>query len=76
MTISGRLIQRFSYHPATSKARQDAHHEVREQALALAALWEETVPPGDERRKAIDAIELAMFYANAAVARQQEPDIG
>lgn len=67
--ISEQLLKRFSFHPATTEARQQTHTDVRREALALASLWELTIPASDERDKAIDAIELAMFYANAAVAR-------
>lgn len=64
------IDDRFSFHPATTKDRGDAHAAVRAACGALAHQFVDTLPAGRDKRRAIDALDDAMMYANAAVARQ------
>lgn len=64
------LDNRFAYHPAT-ETTGPLHAEVREECRALAGFLASTIPPGRELSLAITAIEEAMMWANAGIARNQ-----
>ncbi|NRQ35997.1 hypothetical protein HII36_29810 [Nonomuraea sp. NN258] len=64
------LENRFRFHPATTKQRQRDHEYVRDECLSLATTLNETLPDGREKSLAVTHIETAMFWANAAIARQ------
>lgn len=64
------ISNRFAFHPASTPERQAAHETVRDGALSLAAEWNGDLPEGREKSLAITKLEEAMFWANAAVARQ------
>lgn len=67
------IEHRFDFHPATTEEKQSEHTSVRE-TLKNAALWvDEKVPDGREKALAITKMEEAMFWANAAIARNN-PD--
>ena len=66
------LENRFAYHPATTPQRQDLHGAVRDACRFLADTLNSYVPEGREKALAFTKIEEAMFWANAAVARQGE----
>jgi hypothetical protein len=62
---------RFAHHPPTSNAVAAAHEAARLKCVTLAAFVFNTIPPGDERERAIDAIDDACMAINAAIARTQ-----
>jgi len=64
------LKNRFNYHPADTEYRQKAHEQVREQCLRAAEFINNNVREGREKSLAITKLEEAMFWANAAIARQ------
>lgn len=66
--IEREIEDRFAYHTTTEKQR-DTMAEIRNQCRATADYIHFNVPE-PEASKAIDALELAMFHANAGVARQ------
>lgn len=70
---SAEIDHRFSYHPPRSHARVGEHETVRGviRDAAHALSW---LPDGRERSLAYTALEEAMFWANAAVARAEDPD--
>jgi hypothetical protein len=65
------LARRFNFHPADTEERKERHEQVR--AICLGAgeeLVEVTGTPCREQSLAITALEEAMFWANAAIARE------
>jgi hypothetical protein len=63
------LQNRFRFHPADTKGKQDAHEHVREQCRRLAENLNELLPEGREKSLAVTNLEQAMFWSNAALAR-------
>ena len=68
-----RLEWDFGYH-APNLIRAAHHGEMREQVLRFAKYINDVVPDGREKSLAITKLEEAMFWANAAIARQDRPD--
>lgn len=69
------LEQRFNFHPAKTRDKQDRHELVRKVCLEVAeSIVDITGAPTREQSRAITKLEEAMFWANAAIAR--EPDVG
>jgi hypothetical protein len=64
------IEHRFAFHAATTDEKRDAHTSVRQHCRRLADHINETCPDGREKSLAITAIEEAMFWGNAALARQ------
>lgn len=68
------LRHRFRFHPATSQDRQDRHQRVRDACLnASEELVKATGAASREQSLAITKLEEAMFWANAAIARDDVP---
>lgn len=63
------LENRFKFHPATTREKQDEHTSVRQTAYRLAVFINDSVPDGREKSIAITKLEEVMFWANAAIAR-------
>lgn len=63
------IEHRFAFHAATTDEKRDAHGSVRQECRRLADHINETCPDGREKSLAITAIEEAMFWGNAALAR-------
>jgi len=69
------LVQRFAFHPANTPEKQNRHELVRKTLLDAAdEIVDVTGAPTREQSLAITKLEEAMFWANAAIAR--EPDVG
>jgi len=64
-----RLIRDFGYHQPTSDLIKDTHQEIRNRCYELAEHINRTLPDCREKSLAITQLELAMFWANAGVAR-------
>lgn len=71
---SADIDNRFDFHPATTAEKRGEHGSVREACKLLGHFIDENVPPGREKSLALTKLEEAMFWANAAIARQAEPD--
>ncbi|MFI0593687.1 Acb2/Tad1 domain-containing protein [Streptomyces griseus] len=65
------IEHRFAFHPATTEEKRAAHGSVRHACVTLAHQLNEQLPDGRERALALTAIEEAMFWGNAALARAQ-----
>ncbi|MFC5184376.1 Acb2/Tad1 domain-containing protein [Actinomadura harenae] len=63
------LAHRFAYHPPTTPKKVGDHQGVRVACSELAARLDELLPDGREKALAMTQIEQAMFWANAAIAR-------
>jgi hypothetical protein len=63
------LENRFSFHPANTTGKQDYHASVRDTCLTAAKYLNAVCPEGREKSLAITKLEEVMFWANAAVAR-------
>ena len=65
-----RLAKDFTYHPP--KADQvPRYNEIRSQAEAFAAGLMQMCPPSRERSLALTALEEAVMWANASIARNE-----
>lgn len=67
------ICDRFSYHPPQTEKTRDAHQVARSilHAAAHDLINGARIPAGEERDIAITKLEEAMFWANAAIARNQ-----
>lgn len=66
------LTRRFAFHSATTTKRIDDHASVRAGCADLAGHLNTVLPESREKDEAIKHLEHAMFWANAAIARQPE----
>lgn len=66
-TLSDDIENRFNYHKPDAQAVKD-HEEIREVCKSVAHLFDR-LPNGREKASAITKLEEAMFWANAAIAR-------
>lgn len=69
---SNELSRRFTFHPARGTQGM-RYQRIREKAGELAALIVELSPESREQSLAITACEEASMWANAAIARRENP---
>lgn len=74
MATNADIEHRFDFHPASTAEKRAEHGSVRAAMKALAIFVNENVPEGREKALAITNIEQAMFWANAAIAREKEQE--
>jgi hypothetical protein len=65
------IANRFDFHAATTEEKRNEHTSVRQACRRLADELNERLPEGREKSLAITNLEQVMFWANAAVARQE-----
>lgn len=63
------LEKRFNFHPANTQETKDKHEATRRWSLEHAVLIYKILPKCRERSLAITALEEAMFWVNAGIAR-------
>jgi hypothetical protein len=66
------LATRFTYHPPKDD-QPERYVRIRGEAMALAITIAETTRESREQSLALTALEEAVFWANAAIARR-DPD--
>lgn len=66
------IEHRFAFHAATTEEKRDAHTSVRQQCRQLADFFNDKLPEGREKSIAVTHLEIAMMWANAALAREGE----
>lgn len=65
------IEHRFAFHPATDEEKRLRHGSVRHACLVAAMQINDLAPDGREKSLAITALEEAMMWGNAAIARAQ-----
>lgn len=63
---------RFAFHPATTAEKRGDHTSVRNACKGLGHQFDRDLPPSREKSLALTKLEEAMFWANAAIARQKK----
>lgn len=66
------IENRFAFHAARTKEKQDAHTSIRQNCRRLADFLNEALPEGREKSVAITKLEEVMFWSNAAEARHED----
>ena len=69
MLDKAELDNRFTYHPPTP-TRKMMHYGIRTALNDVATRFNENLPAGRELSLALTKLEEAMFWANAALARE------
>ena len=62
------IVKRFG-HSRPTQETIDALEDNRHRTIELALHWDETLPEGRSKERAIDALEDALVHANKAVAQ-------
>jgi len=66
------IIQdRFAYHPPSTDLVRETHERIRDEFGDIALFMNEMLPEGREAAIVQTKLEEAMFWANAAIARNQ-----
>lgn len=68
-TVNFELANRFKHHPPREQHVVDKHEQVREIIMNAVDELEKIVPGGREQALMITAMEQAMMWANAGIAR-------
>lgn len=63
------LENRFSFHPADTEEKKQAHETVRNMCLRLSIDLNNIVPEGREKVLMVTHLEEVMMWANAGIAR-------
>ena len=63
------IEHRFSYHPANTPERREAHERVRAACKELAHALNDLIPATRDAALAFTKLEEVMFWANGAIAR-------
>lgn len=63
------IEHRFAFHAATTDEKRDAHGSIRQACRVAADYINDICPDGREKSLAITALEEAMMWGNASLAR-------
>jgi len=64
------ITNRFTYHPPKGSAQVEDYSKIRQGAKAFAEYINANVPESREKSLAITHLEEVVFWANAAIARE------
>lgn len=64
------LAHRFTYHPPTTGQRIRDHEFARDRVGAVAQELDKVLPEGREKALVMTKLEEALFWSNAAIARE------
>ncbi len=73
--LVNRVDNDFTHHPPINAPRENLHNNVRIKTKELALFFVNNCPLSRELSLALTNLETAMFWANAAIARQQNNEI-
>lgn len=65
------LNNRFSYHAPSTEDVADTHEDIRQECQNLATFIVLYTPESREQSLAVTKLEEVMYWANAAIARNQ-----
>ncbi len=65
------IQHRFAYHAPKNDEKRRAHERVRSYLGQVAEEFNQSLPEGREKSLAVTKLEEAMFWANAALAREK-----
>lgn len=69
MDLHGRVTNDFAFHAASTEEKRNEHTAVRTRCADLAHYFVDRVPEGRELSLALTALEEAMHWANAGIAK-------
>lgn len=70
MSYDQRILNRFTYHPPKGD-QAERYESIRENGKVTAMTFEELCPASPELTMAINHIDQAVMWANAAIARNE-----
>lgn len=65
------LENRFSFHPANTEEKKQAHETVRNTCLRVAIDFNKLMPDSREKALVVTHLEEVMYWANAGIARSE-----
>lgn len=71
MVPTSELKRRFEAHPSHTDKADDLRSDIRKHCLDLAIKLNAIMPDSRESAQALSALELVLYHADAAVARNQ-----
>lgn len=66
-----RLEVEFTYHPPKNDEQVHRYKVIRDRAYGYASYIVSNTPPGSEQDEALTHLQQAVFWANAAIARNE-----
>ena len=71
MSYDLRLVDRFTYHPPKDSGQGERYASIRSEGFHFAKFLETNCPSSPELTNAINMVDQAVMWANAAIARNE-----